>query len=209
VVSRAKPGLVLAAVVLAAGAAIGAALAGAALAGATPAGAPPTRTRTIIYQAFTASGKPAIHVTSTSRGRCNGGSVAINRADAWRCFAGNFVYDPCFSSSKAAGIVLCPLGPWTSSGAEIKLTARLSGANKGKPSTAGHPWAIQTSADRCVAATGATSILDHLRANYYCQTTKNALWGYPSRTSEPWTIYSAPGTATNLTRKVPVRVAWF
>lgn len=199
--SSAKLGILIAAVVLAAGAGTGAALAGATSA--------PTRTRTVIYQAFTASGKPAIHVTSTARGHCNGGSAAINRADAWRCFAGNFVYDPCFSSSKATGIVLCPLGPWTSSGAEIKLTARLSGANKGKPSTAGHPWAIQTSADKCVAATGATSILDHLRANYYCQTTKNALWGYPSRTSEPWTIYSAPGTATRLTRKVPVRVAWF
>ncbi|MDQ6804550.1 MAG: hypothetical protein M3065_06200 [Actinomycetota bacterium] len=168
-----------------------------------------TQTRVIVYQAFTSAGKPAIHVTSTSRGHCAGGSAAINRADAWRCLAGNLVYDPCLSSTKATGIVLCPLGPWTSSSAEIKLTSRLTGANKGKPSTSGHPWAIETSSDKCVAATGATSILDHLRANYYCQTTKNALWGYPSRTSEPWTIYSAPGTATKLTRKVAIRVAWF
>jgi hypothetical protein len=200
-VSRAKVSSLIAAVVLAAGAAAGV---GAALAGAAP-----TRTRAIIYQAFTSSGKPAIHVTSTSRGSCNGGASAINRSDAWRCFAGNFVYDPCFSSPKATGIVLCPLGPWTASGAEIKLTAPLTGANKGKPSTSGHPWAIETSTDKCVAATGATSILDHLRANYFCQTTKNALWGYPSRTSEPWTIYSAPGTATKLTRKVAIKAAWF
>jgi hypothetical protein len=185
----------------------GAALAGAAVAGAAAAGATPTRT--IIYQAFTPSGRAAIHVTSTSRGHCNGGSSAIDRSDAWRCFTGNFVYDPCFSSTRAPGIVLCPLGPWTSSGAEIKLTGRLTGANKGKPSTSGHPWAIETSTDKCVAATGATSILDHLRANYYCQTTQDALWGYPSRASEPWTIYAAPGTATKLTRKVPVKIAWF
>jgi hypothetical protein len=194
-VSRAKLALLIA---------IGAstALAGAASAGSTP-------TRAIIYQAFASTGKPAVHVTTTSRGHCAGGSAATSRSDAWRCFAGNFVYDPCFSSSKAPGIVLCPVAPWTASATEVKLTARLSGANTGKPSTSGHPWALATPSDKCVLATGATRILDHLRANYYCQTTKNVLWGFPSRKSEPWTIYSAPGTASKLTRKVAIRVAWF
>jgi hypothetical protein len=105
--------------------------------------------------------------------------------------------------------VICPLGPWTSAGAEITLTGRLTGANKGKPSTSGNPWAVETPSDKCVLATGATSILDRRRANYFCGTSKNVLWGAPSRQSEPWTIYSAPATATKLTRKVPIRVAWF
>jgi hypothetical protein len=185
------------------------AVAGASAALATASLAGVTRTRTIIYQAFTSSGKPAIHVTSTSRGNCTGGSSAIDRADAWRCFSGNFVYDPCFSSSQAKGIVLCPVGPWTSAAVEIKLTARLTGGNTRKASTSGNPWAVETPFDKCELATGATSILDHLRANYYCQTSKNILWGYPSRKSQPWTIYSAPPTATKLTRRVPIRVAWF
>jgi len=169
-----------------------------------------TRTRTHIYEAFTSSGQPALHITGTVRGSCNGGSAATARADAWRCFAGNFVYDPCFSSSKTKGIVLCPTAAWRSSGVRIRLTARLVDGNHGKPSTRGEPWAVETtSGTKCQLDTGATSVVDHRRANYFCQTGKNVLWGSPSRSSEPWTIYSAPATATKLTRKVKIRVAWF
>ena len=183
--------------------AIGAALAGSALAGAT-------RTRTHIYEAFTASGAPAVHVKSTVRGECNGGSAATDRDDAWRCFSGNDVYDPCFSSSKAKGIVLCPTGPGSSSAVKIKLTARLSDGNRGKPSKSGAPWAVETtSGTKCELNTGATTIVDHRRANYFCEHSTSVLWGSPSRESEPWTIYSAPATATKLTRKVKISVAWF
>jgi hypothetical protein len=169
-----------------------------------------TRTSVVIYQAFTSSGVPALHVKSTVKGSCNGGSSAIDRDDAWRCFAGNDVYDPCFSSPKAKGIVLCPDGPWSSSGVEIRLTAGLTGADRRKPSTAGTPWAIETtSGAKCVLDTGATSVVDHQRANYFCTKTKDVMWGSPSRKSEPWTIYAAPATATKLTSRVKLSVAWF
>jgi hypothetical protein len=168
------------------------------------------RTRTHIYEAFTSAGTPALHVKSTVRGSCNGGSAATSRADAWRCFAGNFVYDPCFSSSAAKGIVLCPAGAWSSTGIEIKLTGRLVFGNKGKPSTSGVPWAVETtSGAKCEIATGATSVIGGRRANYYCQKSKSWLWGNPSRKAEPWTLYTAPLTATKLTRTVKLSVAWF
>jgi hypothetical protein len=193
---RFRLGLVIASVVVAAGAT-------AALA-ATP------RTRVAIFEAFTSSGAPAIHVTSTVHGTCNGGSSAIDRNDAWRCFAGSFVYDPCFSSTAAPGIVLCPAGPWSGSGVEIKLTAKLTGANRRAPSTAGDPWALETTSGlKCELATGATSILDHRRANYFCGKNKDVLWGSPSRTSEPWMIYAAPATATRLVRHDKIGAAWF
>jgi hypothetical protein len=180
------------------------------VAGASVSLAGTARTRTHIYEAFTSSGVPAIHVKSTVRGSCNGGSSATDRADAWRCFAGNFVYDPCFSSSAAKGIVLCPIAPWSAAGVEIKLTARLVNANKGKPSTSGEPWALETtSGSKCEMATGATAVIGPRRANYYCGKGKDWLWGAPSRTSEPWTIYSAPVIATKLTRKAKLTVAWF
>ena len=47
------------------------------------------------------------------------------------------------------------------------------------------------------------------RANYFCTKTKDVMWGSPSRKSEPWTIYSAVPTATRLTHKVKLSVAWF
>ncbi|MEA2197413.1 MAG: hypothetical protein QOJ25_1464 [Solirubrobacteraceae bacterium] len=193
---RLKLGLVISGVVL-----VGAA---------TAALAAGTRTHAVVFEAFTAAGTPALHVTSTARGTCNEGSSAIDRDDAWRCFAGNFVYDPCFSSIASNRIVLCPAGPWSGSGVEIKLASKLAGANRRKASTSGNPWAIQTTSGlRCQIATGATAVLDHRRANYFCRKSKDILWGSPSRKSEPWTIFAAPLSARRLTRRVGVRVAWF
>jgi hypothetical protein len=208
-----KLGPVLAAGALAACAlaAAAAALAAAALAaGGGVSLAHTARTRVAIYHAFTASGAPTFHVRSTVHGTCNGGSAAIDRDDAWRCFAGNFVYDPCFSSSRAKGIVLCPASAFSSYGVEIKLSSKLTDPDRRKPSTSGDPWAVETtSGAKCEIDTGATTVLDGRRANYFCAKGKDVLWGSPTRTTEPWTIYAAPATATKLTRKIKLSVAWF
>jgi len=39
--------------------------------------------------------------------------------------SGNYIFDPCFSSPKAQGVVLCVVSPWSRSGVEIVLTKRL------------------------------------------------------------------------------------
>ena len=172
-----------------------------------------TQTQTSIYSPFTASGESATHVKSTVRGHCFTGSLAVNHQDAWRCLSGNLIYDPCFSSAGAAGIVLCPAsGPWGSSAIEIKLTEKLPSnlGNKGKPSTSGLPWALMTVAGwKCKLATGATSVVDGKRQNYFCTGTEDALWGAPSRKSEPWSIYAAPNRAKKLSRRVAIKFAWF
>ncbi len=169
-----------------------------------------SRTKTIIYQAFTASGKPTIHVTRTVRGYCWIGSVAAARNDAWRCLSDNDLYDPCFSSSKARGIVLCVSVPWTRSGVKIKLTRRLPKPYAGKPSTKGLPWGIKTTTGlRCVLATGGTTAIGRVRANYGCLNSKEWLWGSPARKSEPWTIYIAPFNAKKLSARAKIAVAWF
>ncbi|HUA45797.1 MAG TPA: hypothetical protein VMA77_11245 [Solirubrobacteraceae bacterium] len=183
------------------------------LAAGVPAAAAGMQTQTSIYSPFAASGQPAAHVVSTVRGHCWTGSLAVNHQDAWRCLSGNFIYDPCFSSAAAAGIVLCPAsGPWGSSAIEIKLTQRLPSkfGNKGGPSTSGVPWALVTLAGwKCKLATGATTVIDGERQNYFCTGTKDALWGAPSRASEPWRIYAAPNGATKLSRRVEIKSAWF
>jgi hypothetical protein len=183
---------------------IGLALAGGATAG--------TRTAARIYQAFKPNGMPAIHVTKTVKGHCYSGSLEADRNDAWRCFVGNFIYDPCFSSSNAKGIVLCPTAAWKQSGVKIKLTKALPKAfgDKPKPSKkSGIPWALETTSGlKCGLVTGATSVLDGRRANYECGVT-GLLWGAPSRKSEPWTIYSATLSAKKLTKKVRIKIAWF
>jgi hypothetical protein len=167
------------------------------------------RTKTHIYEAFTASGKAAIHITKTVHGYCYIGSLAAARDDAWRCISGNGLYDPCFSSHKAKGIVLCVFAPWQRSGVEIKLTKRLPKPYAGKPSTSGLPWGIETTAGlKCLFATGGTAAIGHDRANYDC-TNNQWLWGSPSRKSQPWTIYIAPLTAKKLSTRAKIAVAWF
>ncbi len=63
------------------------------------------KTTETIFQAFHPDGQPAIYTRSKS-GSCFAGSRTINRADAWRCFVGNYIYDPCFNSSQALGVGL-------------------------------------------------------------------------------------------------------
>lgn len=170
---------------------------------------PGLRTQTRIFRAFTAAGQPAIHVTSAVRGSCFTASSAIDRADAWRCISGNLLYDPCFSSQKAKGIVVCPV-PWKSSGTEIKLTKPLPMPNRGKPSTSVMPWAVQTGSGLdCVINTGTGNTIHGMRSNYGCVRSSTWLWGSPSRKSQPWTIYAARLNATKLTRRVKIVTAWF
>jgi len=168
-----------------------------------------TTTQTHIYQAFSSSGRPTVRITSILRGSCWIGSLAAGRDDAWRCMSGNYIFDPCFSSSKAQGVVLCVESPWSTSGVEIVLTKRLPNPYAGRPSTTGLPWAIQTSTGlRCGFVTGGTAALRGGRANYGCDSNQ-WLWGSPFRSSKPWTIYIAPFNAKHLSKRVKIAVAWF
>ena len=168
-----------------------------------------TTTQTHIYQAFSGSGRPTVRITSILRGSCWSSSLAAGRDDAWRCMSGNYIFDPCFSSPKAQGVVLCVVSPWSRSGVEIVLTKRLPNPYAGRPSTTGLPWAIQTSAGlRCGFVTGGTAALRGGRANYGCNSNE-WLWGAPFRSSEPWMIYAAAVDAKRLSKRVKIAVAWF
>lgn len=172
------------------------------------------RTQARVYYAFNAAGRPAIRVTRRVRGSCWTGSLAINRNDAWRCFAGNNVIaDPCFSSGKTKGIVLCPApsAAWRS-GVKINLTRGLPRryGHKRGPSKSGKPWGIQTTSGlRCVLGSGAAPIVGKRRANYGCGPSRQFLWGAPQRNFKLWRIYIAPINARKLTRKAEIRTAWF
>jgi hypothetical protein len=169
-----------------------------------------TKTQTRVFRAFTSSGTPALKITKTVHGSCNGGSASTPRNDAWRCFSGNGVYDPCFSSSKAKGFVICVANPWKPAAVKLKYKGKLKLGNRGKIGTSGTPWALETTtAWKCRMDTGATNVIRGKRANYFCTRTKNWLWGAPNRKVEPWTIFSAPVTAKKLSSKVKLKIAWF
>lgn len=199
------------AVLAAAALALGTAVVGG-TAGATGA-ATATRTRATIFRPFTSSGTPAAHVNRTVHGYCWTGSLASARSDAWRCAAGNEIIDPCFSSAKARGIVLCSAsGPWSSSLLKMKLTKKLPRmyANRRRPSTRGFPWALRTTSGwRCELVTGATTVVHGVRLSYFCKGTNLGLWRSPARRFRTWRIYAAPSSATTLRRRVGISSAWF
>lgn len=168
-------------------------------------------TMATIYHAYRANGTSAIP-THPRRGYCFSGSSTAARSDAWRCITGNELDDPCFSTSITAPSVICPAGPWQNAGVEIRLTKPLPRhyANRGAPSLRSQPWALELyDGHRCLLASGASTTVEGQRLNYFCTINRHlGLWGFPSRSTEPWTILVAPFTATQLTQRATIRHAW-
>jgi hypothetical protein len=144
-------------------------------------------------------------VTKTARGYCFSGSSADSRRDAWRCFIGNFINDPCFSDADAHGWVACPANgtPFGTGVIRLTLTKPLpkSYANRGSPGQ-GNPWAVRIAGGRvCTFLTGATFAFHGKRANYGCTRTI-FLAGSPDRSHPTWTITlgTAPRAAPRTVR---------
>lgn len=164
-----------------------------------------------IYQPFTPHGSIKSRTRSRA-GDCPSGSEATPRGDAWRCFSGNLVLDPCFSSTRDRGIVVCPEAPWLKGGVEIRLTKplRRANGNHSAPSPSLEPWALELyDGLRCLFAGGATNVVEGQRFNYFCGAgSHEGLWGYPDRSSTPWGILIGTPQATSLSQRATVRHAW-
>jgi len=169
------------------------------------------RTTVTVYRPFAANGKSLISGPTTS-GTCLSSSLVTPRRDAWHCMAGSEVYDPCFSSPKASGVVLCVTAPWRKSGVKVRLQRPLPkpSSKSGAPSAKDQPWALQLySGQTCLLTSGAAVVVGGQSLDYTCGgVTSGGLWGFPSRHSQPWTIFSAPATAKRLTQRVKIRLAW-
>ena len=153
---------------------------------------------------------PGLQVSKRAHGYCWTSSIADGRADAWRCFMGNFILDPCFSNGRASQpYVVCPAAPWSSRVTLLRLTKRLplSMANKGSDPSA-IPWGIVTATGkRCTAATGTTSLVGGKPIRYYCQG-GGALAGAPDRRAPAWTIPFAAGVSAHHLSSVAIAGAW-
>lgn len=175
---------------------------------ATGAGASGHTTATV-YEAFSYHGVVEPSVTSAA-GSCFTSSDVTRRDDAWRCTVGNTLYDPCFSSALAFGVVVCPI-PWQGSGTEIHLTKPLPKTSSNTiPSLSLQPWALETvSGSFCLLSSGASSVVHGQRLNYFCgKNAKQGLWGFPSRKTQPWTIQIAPLNAKTLKHRIALLRAW-
>lgn len=74
--------------------------------------------------------RPAIPGGHPIKGSCWTGSIATDRPGAWRCTAGDMIYDPCFSVLSAPAIVVCEADPFQKLGVALQLTKPLPAAAK-------------------------------------------------------------------------------
>jgi hypothetical protein len=133
-------------------------------------------------------------VSAKVKGSCWIHSLESERPDAWRCMAGNDIYDPCFSGSSDVKKVACAEDPFSkrltlitltkalpTSGQEMKLAGELAGLR-----LRGEPWGIRlVNGDTCEFMTGATDVVHGMRLNYACGRT-GWIIGDPDRSSATW-----------------------
>lgn len=124
-------------------------------------------------------------VGSHGRGYCFTSSLATTDRNAYRCFEGNAIQDPCFAATPNSGSVACFVDPW-SKVTLLKLTRKLPrNTNTGDDAL---PWAIVTTNGlRCVFLTGATAPMGGQRINYGCVGGAYLL-GEPDQKPSLWTI---------------------
>jgi hypothetical protein len=150
-----------------------------------------------------------IHVRRTASGYCWTTSSADARSDAYRCFVGNVIYDPCFAGTGPAGFVLCPLSGPASPVLRITLTKKLPRGSSTRNPTRYPPWAVQLRSGRwCTILTGATGQIAGLRINYGCAG-GGILLGNPRRATRTWTIFAARSLRSRTLTRAAIRSAWW
>jgi hypothetical protein len=174
---------------------------------------PPQTTSSHIFAPFN-GGEIAsdVKIGKTGRGYCWTGSGADTRPDAWRCFLGNFILDPCFSNETGtSAFVICADSPW-SSVTKLRLTKPLpssQGNAETADPTAGRVWALELiDGTHCVALTGATGAIAGLGIAYGCDG-GGVLAGEPRRTGGLWTIFFAPSFKASKLDEREIAEAWW
>jgi hypothetical protein len=179
-------------------------------AAAAAAATPPTSLH--LYSPFAGSGLAAgVRVSKTAAGYCWTSSSSTAQLDAYRCFVGNEIYDPCFHSAAAGerSSVLCPLYRPGSSLLRIELTRKLPAPGPRVNPERYTPWALETENGRwCTLFTGATSTIQGLPMSYGCQG-GGFLLGDPSRARPGWTIHYAASATTHTVTVAGLRSAWW
>jgi hypothetical protein len=183
----------------------------AACAAAAPAARARPRTRIIQISPVTAAGTAAAGFRTTSRApraQCEPGSEAIGQA--YRCAAGNALYDPCWPEKAAVPAVLCLADPWSRTDAELTVSAGLA-AVPAAAAPAGEPWGLQVAGgQRCVLLQGAHSEFGGQVLDYSCGPALYLLRGL-NRSGPTWTARSVIDKSGHMLAgpEEKIAVAWY
>jgi len=165
------------------------------------AAAPQVRT----FSPYAATGTLEVPVADQHPGSCWTGSIAVPVAGAYRCIAGNQIYDPCFApvSVSAVDSVACVADPWSAAHV-VTLTSALP---KITPAPDRRPfWALElVNGARCVAVTGTVARVDGVDLGYVCGAANGA--GIVVDDDRHLVVGFGPEAGPHLSQ-VAVRVAW-
>jgi hypothetical protein len=136
--------------------------------------APVPPTRVVQVAPVDSAYQPLPGIAVHSRGvaeECGAGSDSVG--NAYRCFSGHGVYDPCWTdSASAVPAVLCLGRPWEKRAYRFTLAQGGLEPFYGPPLRIGtyEPWGVElTTGERCVAAQGAHDSFGHRVVDYYCE----------------------------------------
>jgi hypothetical protein len=116
---------------------------------------------------------PAVPKGPRQKGHCWTDSIAVDRADAWRCMVDNSIYDPCFSNPKLKKAVVCDADPSQNKlGFVLNLTKPLPKRDS-KPLPDKLPWLLKLAdGSTCEVSTGTTAFVDGVTIPYGCSDSK-------------------------------------
>ncbi len=151
---------------------------------------PPQHTTISTYRPWTSNGlRHGFSVAHRAAGSCWTQSLTTSRPDAWRCFIGNDIWDPCFESTPHSLVAACAETPFTQR--VVLLTLKKPLPSEGNATTAmlqpkGEPWGLRlTDGDRCTFESGATDVVGGERMNYECRG-NGWIVGFPDRSKPVW-----------------------
>jgi hypothetical protein len=134
-----------------------------------------------------ASLDPHLKLTTTTSGSCWVTSNVTGRKDAYRCMAGNDIYDPCFAAP-SGDRVGCPL-----SGTDVTVLTVADPLPEPDLRGVATVWMIVLNdGTRCARSSGAgPDPRNGLDATMYCK--NNAIvWGEPDTAKPIWTVKVSP-----------------
>ncbi len=172
-----------------------------------------TATQRVRVSPVTAAGAQAgrFRIASTAaNAMCEPGSEAIGQA--YRCFAGNAIYDPCWAEKATTPTVLCLPYPWSRSEVRLRVRGTLGAIpGQGGPGL-GEPWGLALAGgQRCLLAQGAHTEFAGRVIDYFCSAKLWLLRGL-TESGPVWRASSVIASAHGKLSRGPaeeIRIAWF
>ena len=147
------------------------------------------RTHRVHVRPVDATGRlrPGYHVTDRhGRANCLLGGIAVGTA--YRCFAGNVIYDPCWLQADRTHVV-CLVTPWRHGVVRLHVTRGVDGSHGPAPVRS---WALRLAdGTRCVRVQGATGVVDGRAISYICTDDTTVLLGEADTSGDGWRIRTA------------------